>query len=257
MSILKTLIVDDELAARRRLNKMLESYHTIQVVGEAINGVDAVDKIRGMRPELVFLDIQMPKKNGLEVALETYQYHFHLVFVTAFNEYALRAFETRAVDYLLKPVTAERLQQCLEKIERLKPYPAMEQLQALLYQMSPTSQETKQIGIRHGTATLLVTPEHIAYLESEEGYRRVHLTKNGKELHQASSLLTDMSLEQLLDRLPDDDFLRVHRSFVVNIQQVRSYHPDGRTVYLVLRDFPDLKLSVSRTNTAIVKKMWG
>ncbi len=198
----------------------------------------------------------MPGKNGLEVALATHHLPYHLIFITAYNEYALRAFETQAIDYLLKPVTEKRLKQSIEKIDRFKPVIALEQLQAIFDQISPHKSKF-QIGIRHGSATLIIDAEHIAYIEAEKGYNCVQLNKEGHHLHGIRSLLSDTSLDQFMLQLPSENFLRVHRSAIVNINQVKSYHSDGRSVYILLKEFPEIRISVSRSSVALVKKRWG
>ena len=255
MKVWKTLIVDDEPAARRRLQSLLKDEAQIEIIDEADDGQIAVEKIKTLQPELVFMDIEMPEKNGVEVALETLSLNYQLIFLTAYDEYAVKAFETRALDYLLKPVTLERLRKSLARLEDHTPAQTPETIETLLKHLYPDS--SSQIGVRHGAMTYIVNGNHIAYIEAEDGYSRIHLTPEGKAMHRLPDLSCDSSLDQLLKRLPSKEFMRVHRSIVVRIQQVRSYHQEGRTIHLFLKDFPDLKLPVSRANGVMVKQVWG
>ncbi len=256
MTKLQTLIVDDEKAARRKLTGMLKEYPNIVVIDEAKDGQEAIEKIQQHHPQLVFLDIQMPGKTGLEVALETHQLEYQLIFVTAYDEFALKAFETQALDYLLKPVSHKRLAQCINKLDRFTTNASAQDLQTLIAQLTPPDNK-KKFGIRHGSATILVDLNHIAYIESKDGYSHIHLNQQGKATHHLSTLLSDVYLESLIKQLSNDLFLRIHRSFIVRINQVQSYHIDGRSLYLTLLEFPHLKLPVSRNNAALVKQLWN
>lgn len=255
MSPQKVLIIDDEPAARRKLRGMLKEYPHLHIVDEARDGKEAVEKIRELTPDLVFLDIQMPKKNGLEVALETSHLNYNLIFITAYNEYALEAFETHALDYLLKPVVKKRLKAALDKLERFRSSQNTDQLKDLLKRLYPSAPQP-QIAIRYGNATLIIESEDIAYIEADEGFCKVFLTIRGHRLHDVSELLADSSLDHLLERLPSEKFIRIHRSFIVNTKEVKSYHADGRSVYLCMKGFADKKLPVSRGNVPIVKNLW-
>jgi DNA-binding LytR/AlgR family response regulator len=251
----KVLIVDDESAARRKLRGMLKEYSHLHIIEEAIDGEEAVKKIQELRPDLVFLDIQMPKKNGLEVALLTFHLDYNLIFVTAYDDYAIEAFETHALDYLLKPVTKKRLKASLDKLERFSSSQNSKQLKGLLKRLYPADLQ-QQIAIRHGNATLIFEVEDIAYIEAEEGFCNVFLTVRGQDLHELSELLADSSLDNLLQLLPAEKFMRIHRSFIINTKEVKSYHSDGRNIYLCMKGFPDKKLPVSRVNAPLVKNLW-
>lgn len=254
--MLKTLIVDDEPAARRKLKGMLEKYDFIQIAGEAKDGQEAVEKINDLRPDLVFLDIQMPGKTGLDVAMETVDYDYRLIFVTAYDEYALKAFEAHAVDYLLKPVSAARLEKAISRLKDKDSAPPVNQLETLLQTLTQ-SRESDKIGIKNGASTMIINMDHLAYIEAEEGYSRVYLGKEGKMLHKIESILSDSSLDHFIKELKEDHFLRVHRATIVNMKQVKSYNADGRHLYLSLMDYPDKKITVSRSSAALVKSHWG
>jgi len=255
MKKLRTLIVDDERSARMKVRHMLQEYPQVEVIDEATDGQMAVEKIRDLQPDLVFLDIQMPEKTGLEVAMETLDLKYKLVFVTAYDEFALKAFESHAVDYLLKPVSSRRLKRCMDKICDQEPNIAQKQLQDLMAQIFPKAQDNK-VGIRHGAATLLIDLDNIAYIRAEEGYSRVFLNKKGQAFHNLPSLLSDSPLDHMIEQLSSNHFLRVHRSVIIRKDQVRSYHSDGRNLYLTLIDHPQEKLPVSRAHIPLVKQLW-
>ncbi len=252
----RTLIVDDEPAARRKLQNLLKAYPDIEVIGEAEDGDDAIQKTEQWHPDLVFLDIQMPGKNGLEVALATHHLEYALVFVTAYDEYALQAFETHALDYLLKPVSSKRLGQALQKATKAQASVTEETLQGFLNQLYPQAPRA-EMGIRCGSSTFIVTLEHVAFIEAEEGFTRLYLTPSGQRFHDVESFLSDTPLDHIMRHLPDKDFLRIHRAAVVNVHQVQSYHLDGRQLYLLVKHFPHKKLSVSRARVAQVKQQWN
>ncbi len=268
---MKVLIADDEKAARRKLRSMLTPYAHITEFFEAKDGTEAFNQIQIQQPDLVFLDIQMPGKTGLEVAMSTYHLPYHLVFVTAYDEYALQAFDTQVIDYLLKPVSQQRLKQCLDKVERLVSTSSasvatevsssgisnldLQQLEQLMDRLAP-GKSTKRLGVRNGAATFILETDHLAYIQSEEGFSHLYLNHRGQQTHRCPSLLSDVSLDQLILQLPTDDFLRIHRSTIVRKDQVKAFFVEGRQFYLTLLEFPNLKLPIARTKVPLVKQLW-
>lgn len=255
MNFQNILIVDDEPAARRKLKSIIVPLFQQVNIIEAQDGDEATELILAQPFDLVLMDIQMPGMNGLEVAIKTQNMPYHLVFVTAFDEYAIEAFETYAVDYLLKPVTSKKLQQSLNKIDRLNLRVSVQKLVQLKEDILPEN-PPEQLAIRSGNATLIINAEHICYLEALSGYCRLVLTLQGQEVYSTDTIITDSSLESLHQQLPQDDFLRIHRKYVINVAQILSYYSVSRRMYLKIRDFYDVNIPVSRRNSTIVKKRW-
>lgn len=238
MKRIATLIVDDEPLARRGIRQLLERHEQFEVVGECRNGKEAVRAVRAVKPALVFLDIQMPGMGGFEVVREIGPDEMpDVVFVTAFDEFAVKAFETHALDYLVKPVTQERFRAALNRvIERRRGSEALalaKRLSHLLaeHQAALASEPAAPGSITVPTTAgfLVVDVADIEWIEADDYYAAIHA--RGKRLLIRESLA---SFEERLDRTR---FIRVHRSAIValgRIQELRS-GPGGGTV-LVLRD---------------------
>lgn len=177
----RTLIADDEQPARDRLKKLLaEHAEKIELVGEAQNGLECLEMIDRLKPDLVFLDIQMPGLNGFEVLQQT----SHLpvvVFCTAYDEFALKAFETNSIDYIVKPVKAERIQKSIEKLDSLKRNSDKQELLRMIdnYLGQASKKEITSIPVKLGDRMLFVKIEDITYFSAEEKYVTIH-TKEGK-----------------------------------------------------------------------------
>ncbi len=253
----RVLIADDEPAARRKIRAMLgklvdQEKLVIGEVLEASNGLEAEEMIVSWQPELVLLDINMPYKNGLQVAQATQAQLYHLIFVTAYDEHAIKAFETHALDYLLKPVGLTRLVKALEKITLLQNQFSPVILNSL---QSIISQSECQISIKRGNATVIIEANEVGYMEALTGYCRIHLTKEGETLHKLDTLLSDTPLGQMREQLPEDQFMRIHRSYVVNCQQVERYFTKNRRVFVCLKDYDQI-IPVSRSKVGLVRERW-
>lgn len=216
------LVVDDEEIARHRLRQLLKLYHTqLEVIGEASTGDEAQQQIEQLRPEVVFLDIEMPGKSGLQVVKEL-QFQPLIVFVTAYEQYAVKAFEENSLDYLLKPVEPERLARTIQRLfERQEPSPLWPvQFQALLEQLQP-AKKLNIIPVKMGDQIILVPVKEIVFLEAKDKYVTLHLAQK--------TYLLDQSLTYLEERLPAD-FIRVQRAYIINhqhIHQIRKYFNGG------------------------------
>ncbi len=222
----RVLIADDEAPARRTLRSHLATEAGVEVVGEAGSGPEAVEAIRARRPDLVFLDIQMPGMNGFEV-LEAVGAEAMpvVVFVTAYDEFALEAFEVAAVDYLLKPFTADRLRKALARaIEATsRREVGRESLERLLRELLGHGSRTpERLLVREGERMLFVPVRTIVRLSAEGNYVRVRTASGSHELRE--------TLASLESRLDGDRFVRVHRSEIVNLDHVaeieRLFHGD-------------------------------
>lgn len=241
---LGALIVDDEELARHILRELLQSHPDIQVLAECTNGFEAVKAAAEHKPDLIFLDVQMPKLTGFDV-LELIEGDVAVIFVTAYDQYAMRAFEVHAVDYLLKPIGKERFQAALERAkDRMgeKKPPAHE----LAAAARPPQQFLQRIVVKDGTRVTLIPVAKLDYVEAQDDY--VALASHGtKHLKQQ----TIASIEAGLDPAR---FVRIHRSYIVNFERVTRIEPYGKDSRLaILAD--GSRLPVSRAGYARLKSL--
>lgn len=201
----RALLVDDERLARNDLRRLLANHPNISIMGEAANGLEALDIIKEKAPDLVFLDIQMPGINGFDV-LEHISSDIQVIFVTAFDEYALRAFEVNALDYLLKPVNPERLQQSLERLEQLPEESPGDDLRELEYH--------DRLLLKLDTSLGFLKVSNIVSISSAGDYSEVHCVDKKRKL------LVHKSMAEWESRLPASFFNRIHRTSIVNMEYV-------------------------------------
>lgn len=246
----KTLIIDDESLARERLKMHLEHYsEQIVIVGEAENGEQAVEMIDRLLPDLIFLDIQMPGKNGFDV-LKEISHTPIVIFCTAHDEYALKAFETSSIDYLVKPVKEERLSKTIEKLNLLKRDTAKQELFSFIekYAGLTKKEDVTSIPVKIGDRVVFIKVDDIAYFSASDKYVTIN-TKYNKEY------IIEQSLSYLEERL-DSRFIRVQRSCLVNsemIKEVNKYFA-GRYI-LVLEDGNLTKITTGRKYADTVKNI--
>lgn len=246
-TLLRTFIVDDEAPARRELRYLLQQNGEVEVVGEAANGSSALKGIRETKPQLVFLDIHMPGLTGLELAQFLGELPGRpplLVFATAFNEYALQAFEVDAIDYLCKPFTLERVTKAVAKAARILAISAESQAVEMPAPVDPC----RKIPLYRGETIIPTSPERIVLAHSEEGEVFVS-TIDGKKFH------TRCTLGELEQKLALAGFIRPHRSYLVNINHVVEVIPWFNGGYkLLMGDVNKTKVPVSRYHVQDLKK---
>jgi two-component system LytT family response regulator len=240
---MKTILVDDEEVAIHRLRQSLANYPSIKIIAEATNGLEAVKLINSQRPELVFLDIQMPGLNGFEV-LNMLEYTPLIVFVTAYEEYAIKAFEKNSLDYLLKPVEQERLAITIKRImEQENQQNTLSKIKQLI-----TENNTKcitTIPVKLGNKINLVPVSEIYFFEATDKYISIHTKEEVK--------LIDYSLTYLQDRLPDK-FMRVHRTFIINTLKIKEIHKYFKGTYLlVMQDHKNTKIKAAYSYSKAIK----
>ncbi len=238
------LIVDDEELARQVLRELLQGHPEIQILGECANGFEAVKAVAESKPDIILLDVQMPKLSGFDV-LELIEQDVAIIFVTAYDQYAMKAFEVHAVDYLLKPVGQERFEAALERAkgrigEKMPPS------QQLLAAARPQPQFLERLVVKDGTRVTLIPVAKLDYVEAQDDY--VALASHGvKHLKQQ----TIASVEAGLDPAR---FVRIHRSYIVNFERVVRIEPYGKDSRLaILAD--GTRLPVSRTGYARLKSL--
>jgi two-component system LytT family response regulator len=251
---LRTLIVDDEPLARERVRMMLGMHDDVAVIGEVGDGQQAVDAIRDQRPDLVFLDVQMPGVDGFGVlrALEGDDLP-HVVFVTAYDQYALKAFEVHALDYVLKPFNAERFGQALQraraaiaKRQEAETLVDRDHLRSLVASLTAEQREKQRIVVKSSGRVFFVKVDDIDWIEAEGNYVRLHM---GNQSHLLRETMKGM--ESVLDA---GQFIRIHRSTIVNADRIRELQPLFHGEYaVILRD--GTRLVASRGPDNRLKKL--
>lgn len=235
MEIVKALIIDDEQLARQLIRNYLKSYEGIEIIGECENGFEGVRNIAELKPDLIFLDIQMPKLNGFEM-LELIDTRPEIIFITAHNDFAIRAFEMNAVDYLLKPYSQERLISAVQKAAgKIKTGAGKDKdIDQLIHQ--PLSEKLERIVVKTGTKIKVIPVDKISYFEAQDDYIMLY-TDEGKHLKQGT-------MKYYEDHLDTSKFIRVHRSYIVRIDQVVQLEPYSKDNYLLkLKNGTTLKVS--------------
>jgi two-component system LytT family response regulator len=241
MPPIRTLIVDDEPLARQRLGDLLRGEPGVEVVGECGDGREAIAAIRRDAPDLVFLDVQMPAPDGFGVIQAVGAERMPaVVFVTAYDRYALQAFEVQALDYLLKPFDRERFRKALDRaraqVERARAGDLGDRLAALLDEVHPDRRPAERLVIKSGGRVLFLRTAEIDWVEAAGNYLRLHV---GTEVH-----LLRETMNGLEARLDPDQFLRIHRSTLVNVERVREIQPLFHGDYVILlQDGTELAMS--------------
>lgn len=262
---LKALIVDDEYPARNELRFLLNKFENIEVVGEATNAQEALTLINALEYSILFLDIQMPGMSGLEVGAKVQEMDNppHVVFVTAFDDYAVSAFEVNAVDYILKPFDEKRLTQTINKIIKINQQRKQvketgeeaPQHEAPLHDTAQADSEKQKIKIDRIPAekqgkTILVNESDIIFAFTEQDY--VYIKINGDKL------FTRFTLKELESRLNPAVFFRTHRCYLVNLQKVKEIIPFFNGTYtLIVEDTDKSEVPVSRAQAKKLRKILG
>jgi len=241
-ALYRAIVIDDEPAARRLMKNLLEEHaDVVGVIAEAGSGEEAVQKIEELRPDLIFLDIQMPDLTGFEV-IEQLSTKPTVIFTTAYEQYAIKAFETFSIDYLLKPIKEERLNHSIEKLKllgKLNTSINLAGLQDVIKQFQAPP-KTTALTIRSGDRIILLRFDAISYFEAEDKYVLVFTTDGQK-------YLTDQSLSTLLEKLPPQ-FYRIQKSYIVNKDKVKEMHRHFNGRYLfIMEDKLATRLTSGRT----------
>ena len=239
--MIRTLIVDDEPLSRRKIREFLKNDEEIRVVGECGSGEQAVEAVRSAAPDLLFLDVQMPGMDGFMVLEELREERLpFVIFVTAYDKYAVKAFEVRALDYLLKPFHRERFARATQRAKaQMRSAGGADlnhQIRELIQELRPQSRYLDRVIVRTAGTVFFLKTEEIDWISAEENYVRLHC---GKASHLMREKIS--SLEASLD---PGRFRRIHRSTIVNIDRIEKLHPYSHGDYqVVLRDGTELVLS--------------
>ncbi len=240
---MKVLIIDDEPLARTVIKEYLQSYNDITLLSECNDGFEGIKAIQELQPDLIFLDIQMPRINGFEM-LELIENPPQVIFTTAFEEYALKAFETHAIDYLLKPFNKERFDKAMQKALQQNTIAEKESfLQAMTLPM-----HTNRIVVKDGNNIRIIPLSQIFYLEAADDYVKI-VTKE-------HTFLKKQTMAYFEENLQHGQFARVHRSFLVNTQMVTRIDPYEKDGHLVLLT-NGIKIPVSKSGYKKLKELLG
>jgi len=240
---IRTLIVDDEAMARERILGLLSQEQDVEVIGQCSDGQQAVSAIQQLSPELVFLDVQMPAVDGFGVIRQVGAERMPMVvFVTAYDEYALQAFEVHALDYLLKPFGRDRLQQCLDHArhqrDRRRAGDLGKSLLALVQDFRPEQKRQDRLVVKSGGRVFFVRTDEIDWIEAAGNYVRLHMKDQ--------SHLFRETMNQMESRLDPQRFFRIHRSRIVNTERIKELQPWFNGEYVVLlQNGAQLRLSRS------------
>jgi len=244
--MLRAVIVDDEELARGFLRELLSAHAEIEIAAECANGFEAVKAASDLTPDLLFLDVQMPKLDGFEV-LELIDPGPAVIFVTAYDQYAMRAFDAHAVDYLLKPFTAERFERALERAkarlgERSLPAPAV------AAEARPPAERPERIVVKDGPRVHVIPLDKLDYVEAQDDYVALHSA--GK------SYLKQQPIATLETALDPARFVRIHRSAIVNLERIARIEPYGKESRIaILQD--GARLPISRSGYARLMEAMG
>ena len=251
-SSLTALIVDDEPLARDELSYLLKSIPGVEVAGQGKNGLEAVSLIKELEPDLVFLDVQMPGLDGLGVIRRLIEKKIalpHIIFATAYDQYAVQAFDLEAIDYLLKPFDKVRLARAIERVRKLvesEQKPSPKKIEALLDGLQ--AKRPAKIILRAQNRMLMVDAEDVVYATIDDGV----ITIVSREMEGNSNYAT---LEELAAALPET-FWRVHRSYLVNINKIREVVPWFKSSFMLkLDDKKQTQVPVSRTQTKRLREL--
>lgn len=241
----KALIVDDEELARKLLREMLAQHPEVEIAAECGNGMDAVKAAAEHQPDLLFLDVQMPKLTGFDVLELIERQNVAIVFVTAYDQYAMKAFDVHAVDYLLKPYSRERFEAALERAKTQKAEKQTDPTE-LSAAARPAGQFAERIVVKDGTKVTLIPVTKLDYAEATDDY--VTLVSEGKK-HLKQQTIS--GLEMALD---PGQFVRIHRSYVVNLERVARIEPYGKDSKVAILA-NGARLPVSRTGFTRLKEL--
>lgn len=250
--VYKAIVIDDEPAARRLLKSLLLDHQNIvEVIAEAGNGKEAVKLIQELKPDVVFLDIQMPDLTGFEV-LEKLDHQPNIIFTTAYEQYAIKAFETFSIDYILKPIREERLAQSISKLRQFGKMNRGIDINSIkeIIEQFQVPKKAAALPIKMGEKIILLRFDTICYLEANDKYVNVFLQDGQK-------FLTDLTLTALEEKLPGQ-FLRVQKSYIINREKIKEVHKhfNGRFIF-TMDDKNHNRVTTGLTYYEVIKNELG
>jgi two-component system LytT family response regulator len=239
MEKIRIIIIEDEAPARELIKHYLKDLDSVEVIAECSDGFSGLKSISGMKPDLVILDIQMPRLTGIEM-VEVLTEKPEIIFTTAYDQFAIKAFELNAVDYLLKPFPKRRFLNAVEKaIEKIRSGAGNKEPASQLLTKTPeTSPPVSRIVVRKGNAINLIPVDQIRYVESQDDYVMIY--------HSAGKAMKQQTLKFYEENLPKTDFVRIHRSYIVRVAEINRIEPYAKDNHIAILHSGD-KLPVSRS----------
>ncbi|MES2006104.1 MAG: LytTR family transcriptional regulator DNA-binding domain-containing protein [Bacteroidota bacterium] len=244
---MKAIIIDDEVLARSMVNEYLRAYPDIEVVQECNDGFEGIKAIQQHQPDIVFLDIQMPKINGFEM-LELIDQPPAVIFTTAFEEYAIKAFEAHAIDYLLKPFSKERFDKAIRKWQQQNQQDRNTETQKLLNTTGLTTSQQNRVVVKDNGKIKIIPTVNIRYLEAADDYVKIHTSEG--------VFLKNKTMGYFEETLESQNFIRIHRSYIVNVQLITRIDPYEKENHLAVLSI-GVKLPVSRSGYTKLKQALG
>lgn len=248
MKKLETIIIEDEKPARDLLRAYLEEYEQMEIIGEYDNGFEGLKAVNEKKPDVIFLDVQMPKLTGFEM-LEVLEHNPEVIFTTAYDQYAIQAFEQNAVDYLLKPFSRGRFKEAIGKLEARfekadKHEGAKRNIEKIKIHLAEGEEKLHRVVIKKSGKIHVISTGNISYLEAQDDYVMIY-TNDGKYLKQ-------QTMKYFEKHLDPEQFVRVHRSYIVNVTNIERIEPYEKSNYiLILKD--GNKVPVSRSGMQVLK----
>lgn len=246
MEKIRIVIIDDETPAREIIKHYLKEVEDVEIIEECADGFSGLKSISVMKPDLVFLDIQMPRLTGIELA-EVLTEKPEIIFTTAYDQFAIRAFELNAVDYLMKPFPKRRFLDAVKKaIDKIRSGQGNKETASHLLSKKPEiSAPVNRVVVRKGNAINLIPVEHIKYVEAEDDYVMIH--------HAEGKALKQQTMKFYEENLPKADFVRIHRSYIVRVEEINRIEPYGKDNHVAILHSGD-KLPVSRSGFKHLKE---
>lgn len=237
--MIRTVLVDDETDNIRVLQRLLETYCPQVIIAGTAEGVEsAADLIRAVKPDLAFLDIEMIQGNAFDLLNQLMPLQFQVIFVTAFDAYAIRAFKYSAVDYLLKPVDVDELRRAVEKAAARQEQKDISRIRTLLENVGAVQLSQQKMAVPTLNGLSFVTINDIIRFEAQGHYTEIYIT-NGE------ALLTTRNIKEFEDLLPETIFYRIHHSHIINLQRIRKYQK-GRGGYVIMEDDSEIEVATRR-----------
>ena len=244
--MIKAIIIDDEMHCLKTLSMLLKEYcPDVQVVKQCDNAEDGIEAVKKLKPDLVFLDIEMPHMNGFEMLEKFSEISFALIFTTGYDQYAIKAFRFSALDYLLKPIEPKELKKAVEKVNRHLQHPLPQQLEILLQKIHSQSPPINKIALPTMEGLQMIPVDSIISCESDRNYSILFLKNKQK-------IIASRSLKEIEEMLEDYSFARVHHSYLVNLNEVEKYIR-GEGGYLLMSDGRTVDVSRSRKEILLKK----
>jgi two-component system LytT family response regulator len=245
--MLKAILIDDESDSIRLLSRQLKEYcPQVQILGQYTNAMEGLQVIQTLKPDVVFLDIEMPEMNGFTLLEQLDDISFSIIFITAYNEFALKAFRFSALDYLLKPLDSRELTEAVNKAEK-RHRTDHRQIELLKSQLQG-GQLPQKIAIPSHGGVEFVELKDLVYCEADSNYTKLFLT-NGK------NYLLSKTLREVQEVLEERNFLRVHRQYLINLDHIKSYHK-GDAAYLVMQGDTNIPVAKNQKERLVQKFGW-